>query len=70
MYSKQTGKQLALMDAMYAAGNLTAKEYLGAVKIMHCKDATEQRALMDALYAAGNMTAEEYCGAVKIMCAV
>ena len=66
----QHTEQLAKMDAMYAAGNLTAKEYLGAVKIMHCKDATEQRALIDALYAAGNMTAEEYCGAVKIMWAM
>ena len=33
MYSKQT-EQLALMDAMYAAGNLTAEEYRGAAAIV------------------------------------
>ena len=32
-YSKQT-EQLALMDAMYAAGNLTAEEYRGAAAIV------------------------------------
>ena len=34
MYSKHTWKQLALMDAMYAAGNMTAEEYRGAAAIV------------------------------------